>query len=82
MSEEFLKKYWEEPGTLFLVHFINGRAVRQLEITGKEVRRLSTQQPVGGDSTLADQPLSGWNVTADDFISRSEFERYWDGTAS
>jgi hypothetical protein len=82
MSEVFLKKFWEEEGTIFLVHFINNRAVRQMEVTGKEVKRLSSQQPVVGNSKLADQPLSEWNLTADDFISRSDFERYWDANAS
>ncbi len=41
MTNVYIKKYWEEEDVLFYLHFINNIAIRQIEITPTETRRMS-----------------------------------------
>ena len=79
MEDKYLKKTWKEENIVFLIHFVDNYAVRQIELENGELRRLSRLEPVVGRSMLTDQPLSEMEVEPDDFISRTEFEEYWSG---
>ena len=73
----FLKKFWAEGEILFYVHFQDGRAVRQIEVTLKNKVFLTTDHPSEGDSVLYDQHLDDLQAGPRDFITREEFERIW-----
>lgn len=73
MNEVFVKKYWPEEDIMFLIHFKNDEAIRQIEITSKGKTLITLEE----DSTLCDQPLSHLDINKDDYIDRQEFEEMW-----
>jgi hypothetical protein len=77
MEELFIKKYWPEENMLFYVHFQNGLAVRQIEITSDRKVFLSTEYPQENGSTLFDQSLQELEIDRKDFITQSAFELMW-----
>lgn len=77
MKEKYLKKYWPEEQILFYVHFVDGKAVRQIEWTIRGKMFLTTEEPVQGDSILYDQHLDDLGAAPADFITAEEFERVW-----
>ncbi len=76
-TEVFVKKYWEEEDVLFYLHFNDGVAVRQIEISSQFKFFLSLENPVQGNSMLYDQSLESMNLNDSDFISKLEFETIW-----
>jgi hypothetical protein len=77
MKEIFIKKHWYEEDTLFYMHFQDGRAVRQIEISPSGIKYLSLKNPVQGESALYDQSLDDLELDQEDFISENEFETAW-----
>lgn len=77
MEEVFVKKYWSEEGILFYLHFKNGAAVKQIEITSKDKVFLSLDVPNVGESTLYDQSLNELDLDKNDFITMEEFYSIW-----
>jgi hypothetical protein len=77
MKEIFVKKYWEENGTWFYLHFEGEKAIRQIEISSEGKKRLSLNRPTDEDSMLYDQSLKGLGLSECDFISKEEFENEW-----
>ncbi|MET0465463.1 MAG: hypothetical protein ABW007_20050 [Chitinophagaceae bacterium] len=78
MKEVFIKKYWAQGNTLFYVHFQDGRAVRQIEVTPARKIFLSTAHPQQGDCTLYDHLLDDLQIELRDLISKTMFELVWD----
>jgi hypothetical protein len=77
MKEVFIKKYWDEEGVLFYLHFQGETAVRQIEITSKDKKLLSLSNPVKSGSMLYDQKLNELELKSEDFITKEEFEKAW-----
>lgn len=67
----------KEDGILFYVQFKNGMPFRQIEISSTGVKRLSLDNPVEGDSMLADQPLEFANLEDCEVVTSAEFENIW-----
>lgn len=77
MKNIFVKKYWAEEDVLFFVHFQDGTAIRQLEITPKGKVFLTVTNPRQGESMLFDQPLDERDLEPVDFITEEEFDKVW-----
>jgi hypothetical protein len=77
MQEVFIKKYWAEENILFYVHFRDGRAVRQIEVTPEKKVFLSEENPVQGEYSLYDQSLDDLQLDQKDFITAAVFESVW-----
>ncbi len=77
MQELFLRKYWEEEGILFYLHFQEGKAVRQIEIASEGKVYLTLENPIQGESMLYDQSLDELEVSKSDFITKEEFDIIW-----
>ena len=77
MKEVFVKKYWDEEDVLFYLHFQNDEAVRQVEITPFSKLKLTTSNPLNGDSMLYDQSLDELELREADFITEEEFNEVW-----
>lgn len=80
MNRIFVKKFWPEENTTFFLHFEDGEAVRQLEISENGVIRLSKEEPQKGDSMLYDQALEDLDLLDSDFISEDEFDEAWNNS--
>ena len=77
MKEVFVKKYWDEEDVWFYLHFQNGEAIEQVEITSKGKVFLSLENPNENTSMLYDQTLDELNLEDKDFITKEEFYRIW-----
>ena len=77
MKEVFVKKYWDEEDVLFYLHFRNGEAIRQVEITPNGNFFLSLENPVSGESMLYDQSLNDLDLQKSDYITEAEFNKAW-----
>lgn len=77
MHETFVKKYWEEQNVLFYLHFREGEAVEQIEVSAIGKVFLSTNDRYNGDSMLYDQSLDELDLHQSDFITEEEFYRVW-----
>ena len=67
----FIRKYWEEEGITYYIHFFNNYAVRQIEVTGNRILRFSADE----HDFLCDQPLDILeDIDKQDIISEQEFE--------
>jgi hypothetical protein len=77
MKEVFVKKYWEEEGVLFYLHFQNGEAIRQVEIKPNLKLFLTSNNPVNGDAMLYDQSLDELDLKKSDFITEEDFDEIW-----
>jgi hypothetical protein len=77
MEEKFVKKYWIEDDILFYIHFVNGIAIRQVEVSGNNKICLSQDNPVVNESMLYDQNMEDLELNENDFISKEEFEKVW-----
>jgi hypothetical protein len=78
MKEVFIKKYWAEENILFYLHFQNGKAVRQIEVTPQRKIFLSADHPQEGGCTLYDHLLDDLQIELRDLISQTVFELVWD----
>jgi hypothetical protein len=78
MKEIFVKKYWDEEKILFYLHFEDGEAVRQIEVTQNNKVFLTIEIPIIGDSMLYDQSLEGLELEEEDFITKLEFDKVWE----
>jgi hypothetical protein len=77
MNEYFIRKYWDEEGILFYVHFQDDYAVRQLEVKSDEKIYLTSEEPINGEYILYDQKLSELDLEDADFITMEEFDLAW-----
>jgi len=77
MKEVFVKKYWDEEDVLFYLHFQNGEAIRQIEITSNTKQKLTSSNPLNGDSMLYDQSLDELDLKESDYITESDFNKIW-----
>ena len=77
MEEVFVKKYWVEEDILFYLHFQDGSAVAQVEVTKDSKIFLSTENPLQGDFMLYDQALEDLELNEGDFISKDDFMNVW-----
>lgn len=77
MKELFVKRYWSEEDVLFYLHFQNGEAIRQVEITPTSSVKLDSSNPLIGDSMLYDQTLEELDLKDSDFITEEEFNMIW-----
>lgn len=73
MEEIFVKKYWVENEVVFYLHFQDGKAVAQIEVTNNSKVFLSTEKPFQGDSMLYDQSLEDLDLNKENFISKEDF---------
>ncbi len=76
-KEIFIKKYWDEEGILFYLHFQDGKALRQIEETSTGKVYLTSENSVKGASMLFDQDLKDLDLEKKDFITKEEFEETW-----
>ena len=77
MSEIFLKKYWEEGEILFYMHFQDGWAQRQIEISPEGTKFLSLVNWKKGGPMLYDGKLDKLELDGNEFIAKEEFEKAW-----
>jgi hypothetical protein len=77
MKEVFVKKHWPEDNILFYIHFQDGKAVRQIEVSPNGKKHLSVENPTDGDSMLYDQGFETLDLEEKDLISKEEFEKSW-----
>jgi hypothetical protein len=77
MKDLFIKKYWAEDDVLFYLHFQNGEAVEQIEVTSSGSVFLSVENPIQGDSMLYDQTIEELDLNERDFIGEEEFINAW-----
>lgn len=77
MEEVFVKKYWDEENVLFYLHFQNGEAIRQVEITPTSKLKLTSHNPLNGESMLYDQSLDELELNKSNFITEDEFNKIW-----
>ncbi len=77
MKDIFVKKDWSEESILFYLHFKDGQAVRQVEVSKDGTKYLSIEKPIQGASMLYDQALADLHLENDDFITENEFEQAW-----
>ena len=77
MQEVFIKKYWAEENILFYVHFQDGRAVRQIDVTPDKKIFLSKDHPHEGDASLYDHSIDDLQLGQKDFITAEVFEKVW-----
>lgn len=77
MNEIFVKKYWEED-ILFYIHFENGYAIKQIEITSDNKVYLDVKNPIQGESMLFDQKLDELELNDEDFITKEVFNKAWE----
>lgn len=73
----YIKKKWEEDGTIYFLHFVGAEAMRQIEINSEGVIRLSVEAPTYKDYFLCDQSLEMLSISPSDYITKEEFERVW-----
>lgn len=78
MQEVFIKKYWPDGNVLFYVHFRDGHAFRQIEITPTGKILLTADQPQQGESVLFDQLIGDLAPHRADFITAADFEDVWE----
>jgi hypothetical protein len=79
MQNIFIKKISEEQGLTFFIHFMDGNAVRQVELGDGGAVYLTTDDPVKGDAMLCDQGLEWLEYSDCDLISEQEFNDAWGG---
>lgn len=77
MKEKFIKKYWSEDDVMFYIHFTNGIATRQVEISKNNKVYLTQNNPVVNESMLYDQNMEDLELNLNDFITKEEFEKIW-----
>lgn len=77
MENTFIKKLWTESNIVFYLHFQDGVAIRQIEISEQGSIYLSASNPIEGDSMLYDQSLDELELLTYDFITEQEFELVW-----
>lgn len=77
MNEIFVKKYWDEDDILFYIHFIDGIAVRQIEVIRNHTVYLDANNPIQDESMLYDQKLNELDLETKDFITKEEFNIAW-----
>lgn len=77
MKEIFIKKYWDEENILYYLHFVNGEAIRQIEITPITKLLLTMDNPIKGNSLLYDQSLDELELKDSDFITEEDFNNIW-----
>jgi hypothetical protein len=77
MKELFVKKYWLEEDILFYLHFQDGKAVRQVEVTSKGKVFLTLDSPQYEESMLYDQSINELTLESTDFITQEEFDKVW-----
>ena len=77
MQELFVRKYWDEEDVLFYLHFQNGEAIEQVEITPNGKVFLSLENFGKDTSMLYDQSLDDLDLEDKDFITKEEFYRIW-----
>lgn len=78
MAEIFIKKYWNEENVMFFIHFQEGKAVRQVEVTPTSKLLLTEECPMKGDSMLYDQLVDELELQESDFITQEEFDSIWE----
>lgn len=77
MKEQYIKKYWAESDILFYLHFKDGEAIRQIELTPKGKIFLTLENPHQNGSMLYDQSLGDLDLQESDFITEEEFNKIW-----
>ncbi|AFD07527.1 hypothetical protein [Solitalea canadensis] len=77
MKEVFIKKYWKEGDVLFYLHFQNGVAIRQIEITSNAKLFLTSSSPQKDNSMLYDQSIDELDLEETDFITEDHFNKIW-----
>lgn len=77
MKNVFIKKYWEEDCIWFYLHFQDGKAVEQIEVTSKGKVFLSIDHPNKNGSMLYDQGIEELSLEEGDFITEEEFSKVW-----
>lgn len=71
MTEVFIKKYWDEEDVLYYLHFVDGVAVEQIEITPTGKKFLTEK------SEIYDQSLEELDLKPEDIIEAKEFFYVW-----
>jgi len=77
MKEIFIKKSWDEEGIIYYIHFVDGKAIQQIELQGDNILFLSEENPTQNGSMLFDQDLDILDLDEQDFINKDEFHKIW-----
>lgn len=73
MTELFIKKNWDEDGTIFYLHFQNNIAIAQVEISDNSRVILTKERPIIGNAMLYDQSIDELELDEKDYITKNEF---------
>jgi hypothetical protein len=76
MEQVFIKKYWDEGQTLNYLHYVDGWAMRQIEITPDKDSYFSIVNP-NDVEYITDQPLDKSDMQEEDYITEAEFDHRW-----
>jgi hypothetical protein len=77
MEEKFIKKFWEEEQITFYIYFVNGIAIKQIEIAPDSKRFLSRAEWEHGGEMLYDGTFEELELDGTEGISKQEFEDVW-----
>jgi hypothetical protein len=77
MSDLFTRYFWSEYNVLFLTHFSNNYAVRQIEVWQDKTLYLSEGNVYQDDSMLYDGKYDELDLKDTEFITHEEFEKEW-----
>jgi hypothetical protein len=77
MKEVYTRYFWDEENVLFLTHFSDNYAVRQIEFWQDKTLYLSEEKVYQDDSMLYDGKYDELNLTGTEFITHEEFEKEW-----
>lgn len=77
MKEIFVKKYWDEEDILFYLHFGDGDAMRQIEIS-KGIKKCYDVSDLTQAEFVYDQKLDELDLDEKDFITKYEFDAMWE----
>jgi len=76
MKEVFVKKYWDEEDVLYYLHFQDGDALRQIEIS-KGIKMCYDVSYPAQARFVNDQKLEELELEEEDFITKEEFDEAW-----
>jgi hypothetical protein len=77
IKDIYIKKFWDEENVLFLTHFSDNYAVRQIEVWQDKTLYLSEENIYQDDSMLYDGKYDELDLKDTEFITYEEFEKEW-----
>lgn len=77
MGDLYIKKFWNEEGIMFYLHFQDDIIIEQIEIQGMRKVCLDEKHPCQGEYSLADVTFSELDIEDPIYITKQEFDAVW-----